>query len=183
MRGGRAVAEALFGQINPAGKLTISFPYHVGQQPVFYNQARGQHGSRYADLTQEPAFAFGFGLSNTRFAYADRKVQTPSVARDGVAAFEVTITNAGEREGVEIAQLYIEDLVTSSTWALKELKAFRRLSLAAGEARAVRFDVPASALCLIDAEGRRVVEPGEFRVHIGSSSRPQDLLSAVFAVA
>lgn len=183
MMGGRAVAEALFGRINPSGKLTISFPYHVGQQPVFYNQARGQHGSRYADLTQEPAFAFGFGLSYTRFAYADLKVLTPSVGRVGVASFEVTITNAGEREGVEIAQLYIEDRVTSSTWALKELKAFRRLRLAAGEARTVRFDVPVSALSLIDAEGRRVVEPGEFRVHIGSSSRPQDLLSAGFAVA
>ncbi|WP_437959785.1 glycoside hydrolase family 3 N-terminal domain-containing protein [Sorangium sp. So ce119] len=183
MMGGRAVAEALFGQLNPSGKLTISFPYHVGQQPVFYNQARGQHGSRYADLTQEPAFAFGFGLSYTRFAYADLKVLTPSVARDGTASFEVTVTNTGGREGVEIVQLYIEDLVTSSTWALKELKAFRRLTLAPGEARTVRFDVPASELSLLDAEGRRVVEPGDFRVHIGASSRPQDLVSAGFAVA
>ncbi|WP_433935774.1 glycoside hydrolase family 3 N-terminal domain-containing protein [Sorangium cellulosum] len=183
MMGGRAVAEAIFGQLNPSGKLTISFPYHVGQQPVFYNQARGQHGSRYADLTQEPAFAFGFGLSYTRFAYADLKVLTPSVARDGTASFEVTVTNTGAREGVEIVQLYIEDLVTSSTWALKELKAFRRVTLAAGEARTVRFDVPASELSLLDAEGRRVVEPGDFRVHIGASSRPQDLVSAGFAVA
>ncbi|KYF63691.1 glycoside hydrolase family 3 N-terminal domain-containing protein [Sorangium cellulosum] len=183
MMGGRAVAEAIFGQLNPSGKLTISFPYHVGQQPVFYNQARGQHGSRYADLTQEPAFAFGFGLSYTRFAYADLKVLTPSVARDGTASFEVTVTNTGGREGVEIVQLYIEDLVTSSTWALKELKAFRRLTLAAGEARTVRFDVPASELSLLDAEGRRVVEPGDFRVHIGASSRPEDLVSAGFAVA
>ncbi|WP_438028928.1 glycoside hydrolase family 3 N-terminal domain-containing protein [Sorangium sp. So ce233] len=183
MMGGRAVAEAIFGRLNPSGKLTISFPHHVGQQPVFYNQARGQHGSRYADLTQEPAFAFGFGLSYTRFAYADLKVLTPSVARDGTASFEVTVTNAGGREGVEIVQLYIEDLVTSSTWALKELKAFRRLTLAAGEARTVRFDVPASELSLLDAEGRRVVEPGDFRVHIGASSRPQDLVSAGFAVA
>ncbi|WP_437309911.1 glycoside hydrolase family 3 N-terminal domain-containing protein [Sorangium sp. So ce388] len=183
MMGGRAVAEAIFGRINPSGKLTISFPYHVGQQPVFYNQARGQHGARYADLTQEPAFAFGFGLSYTRFAYADLKVLTPSVAREGAASFEVTVTNAGGRDGVEIVQLYIEDLVTSSTWALKELKAFRRLSLAAGEARTVRFDVPASELSILDAEGRRVVEPGEFRVHVGASSRPQDLLSAAFAVA
>ncbi|WP_437290447.1 glycoside hydrolase family 3 N-terminal domain-containing protein [Sorangium sp. So ce406] len=183
MMGGRAVAEAIFGQLNPSGKLTISFPYHVGQQPVFYNQARGQHGSRYADLTQEPAFAFGFGLSYTRFAYADLKVLTPSVARDGTASFEVTVTNTGAREGVEIVQLYIEDLVTSSTWAMKELKAFRRLTLAPGEARTVRFDVPASELSLLDAEGRRVVEPGDFRVHIGASSRPQDLVSAGFAVA
>lgn len=183
MMGGRAVAEAIFGRLNPSGKLTISFPYHVGQQPVFYNQARGQHGSRYADLTQEPAFAFGFGLSYTRFAYSDLKVLTPSVAPDGTASFEVTITNVGGREGVEIAQLYIEDLVTSSTWAVKELKAFRRLTLAAGEARTVRFDVPASELSIVDAEGRRVVEPGELRVHIGASSRPEDLVSAGFAVA
>ncbi|MGK3995198.1 glycoside hydrolase family 3 N-terminal domain-containing protein [Sorangium sp. So ce1024] len=183
MMGGRAVAEAIFGRINPSGKLTISFPYHVGQQPVFYNQARGQHGSRYADLTQEPAFAFGFGLSYTRFAYSDLKVLTPSVAPGGTASFEVTITNVGGRDGVEIAQLYIEDLVTSSTWAVKELKAFRRVALAAGEARAVRFDVPASELSIVDAEGRRVVEPGELRVHIGASSRPQDLVSAGFVVA
>ncbi|XXU10194.1 glycoside hydrolase family 3 N-terminal domain-containing protein [Sorangium sp. So ce854] len=183
MMGGRAVAEAIFGRLNPSGKLTISFPYHVGQQPVFYNQARGQHGSRYADLTQEPAFAFGFGLSYTRFAYSDLKVLTPSVAPGGTASFEVTVTNVGGREGVEIAQLYIEDLVTSSTWAVKELKAFRRLPLAAGEARAVRFDVPASELSILDAEGRRVVEPGELRVHIGASSRPEDLVSAGFVVA
>jgi beta-glucosidase len=84
---------------------------------------------------------------------------------------------------VEIAQLYIEDLVTSSTWAQKELKAFRRVSLAAGEARKVRFDLSVAELSLVDAEGRRVVEPGDFRVHIGSSSRPQDLLGAGFAVA
>ncbi|KYF59233.1 glycosyl hydrolase [Sorangium cellulosum] len=183
MMGGQAVAEAIFGRLNPSGKLTISFPYHVGQQPVFYNQARGQHGSRYADLTQEPAFAFGFGLSYTRFAYSDLKVLTPSVAPGGTASFEVTVTNVGGREGVEIAQLYIEDLVTSSTWAVKELKAFRRLTLAAGEARTVRFDVPASELSILDAEGRRVVEPGELRVHIGASSRPEDLVSAGFVVA
>ncbi|WP_438019730.1 glycoside hydrolase family 3 N-terminal domain-containing protein [Sorangium sp. So ce315] len=183
MMGGRAVAEAIFGRLNPSGKLTISFPYHVGQQPVFYNQARGQHGSRYADLTQEPAFAFGFGLSYTRFAYSDLKVLTPSVAPGGTASFEVTVTNVGGREGVEIAQLYIEDLVTSATWAVKELKAFRRLTLAAGEARTVRFDVPASELSMLDAEGRRVVEPGDFRVHIGASSRPEDLVSAGFVVA
>ncbi|WP_441287408.1 glycoside hydrolase family 3 N-terminal domain-containing protein [Sorangium sp. KYC3313] len=183
MMGGRAVAEAVFGTINPSGKLTISFPYHVGQQPIFYNQARGQHGSRYADLTQEPAFAFGFGLSYTRFTYGDLKVLTPSAERGGTASFEVTITNAGGRDGVEIIQLYIEDLVTSSTWAQKELKAFRRVSLGAGEARKVRFDLPVAELSLVDAEGRRAVEPGDFRVHIGSSSRPQDLLSAGFAVA
>ncbi|AUX21848.1 beta-D-glucoside glucohydrolase [Sorangium cellulosum] len=183
MMGGRAVAEALFGRINPSGKLTISFPYHVGQQPVFYNQARGQHGTRYADLTQEPAFAFGFGLSYTTFAYSGLKVLTPSVARGGAASFEVTVTNTGARDGVEIVQLYIEDRVTSSTWAVKELKASARLNLAAGEARTVRFDVPAAELSIVDAEGRRVVEPGEFWVHIGASSRAQDLLSAGFAVA
>lgn len=182
MMGGRAVAEAIFGRLNPSGKLTISFPYHVGQQPVFYNQVRGQHGDRYADLTQEPAFAFGFGLSYTRFAYSELEVLTPRLTRDGTASFEVTVTNTGSRDGVEIVQLYIEDLVTSSTWAFKELKAFRRVSLAAGEARRVRFDLPASELSIVDAEGRRVVEPGDFRVHVGASSRPQDLLSAGFVV-
>ncbi|AUX41537.1 beta-D-glucoside glucohydrolase [Sorangium cellulosum] len=183
MMGGRAVAEVIFGRINPSGKLTISFPVHVGQQPVYYNQTRGQHGNRYADLTQEPAFAFGFGLSYTRFAYAGLKVLTPRLGREGTASFEVTVTNTGARDGVEIVQLYIEDLVTSSTWAVKELKAFRRVSLAAGESRAVRFDIPAAELSIVDAGGRRTVEPGEFRVHIGGSSRPQDLLSGAFVVA
>ncbi len=95
MEGGRAVAEALFGQLNPSGKLTVSFPVHVGQQPVFYNQVRGQHGSRYADLTQEPLFPFGHGLSYTTYRYSNARLASPTLARGQAAAVSVDVENAG----------------------------------------------------------------------------------------
>jgi len=182
MKGGQAIAEALFGEINPSGKLTISFPYHVGQQPVFYSQVRGQHGNRYADMTQDPMFAFGQGMSYTRYAYTALHVLTPDVGMEDIARFEVTLTNTGERAGVEIAQLYISDLVTSATWVNKELKAYRRVPLEAGKSKRIQFELPVSALSIVNVDAERVVEPGEFEVMIGPSSRDQDLLKGRFAV-
>lgn len=183
MEGGQAIAEAIFGHINPCGKLTISFPVHVGQQPVWYNQVRGQHGNRYADLTQEPAFAFGFGLSYTRFTFGPPSLERKTIRRDESLRLRLDVRNAGDRAGVEVVQLYIEDLVTSATWAVRELKAFRRVELAAGENRTIHFEVPASALSIVDAAGQRVVEPGRFKVHVGNSSRLEDLQSLEFSIA
>jgi beta-glucosidase len=127
MRGGRAVAELLLGMIEPSGPLPISVPCHVGQQPVHYNQVRGQHGNRYADLSQEPQFRFGEGLSFTTVRYSDLRLHHEVVSSDGTVACTVTLTNTGRRPTRETVQAYVSDLVTSATWAEQELKAFRQV--------------------------------------------------------
>lgn len=182
MEGGTALAEIVFGEQNPCGKLTISHPRHVGQQPIFYGQVRGQHGNRYADLTQEPLFPFGHGLSYTRFAYKNLRVRTPLV-RDGQAVeLEVELANEGERAGTEVAQVYVVDEVTSATWVNQSLVAFQRVSLAPGEKRTLRLFIPYERLSLVNAYGRRVVEPGDFEVLVGGSSQRSALLRASFRV-
>jgi beta-glucosidase len=178
MEGGRALAEALFGQLNPSGKLTISFPVHVGQQPVFYSQVRGQHGDRYADLTQEPLFPFGHGLSFTHYRYSNLRLAAPTLARAQAAAVSVDVENIGSLAGDEIVQVYVSDVVASVTWVNKALKSFTRVHLAPGEKKTVQFELPWEAFQIVDAEGRSVVEPGEFEVLVGPSSRDGDLLKA-----
>jgi beta-glucosidase len=182
MCGGRAVAELLLGLAEPAGRLPISFARHVGQQPTFYNQLPGQHGTRYADLTQSPAFAFGEGLSYTTIEYADLRVRTPVVGVDGTVRAEVTVTNTGSRPALETVQVYICDTVTSVTWAEKELKAYRQVPLAPGESRTVPLELPVAACTLVDAGGARIVEPGAFDLLVGPSSRDSALLRAGFTV-
>ncbi len=178
MEGGRAIAEAVFGHLNPSGKLTISFPVHVGQQPVFYNQVRGQHGHRYADLTQEPLFPFGHGLSYTTYRYSNVRLASPTLARGQAASVSVDVENAGQRAGDEVVEVYVSDVVTSVTWVSKALKGFARVHLAPGEKKTVTVALPWEAFQLVDADGRSVVEPGEFEVLVGPSSRDRDLLKA-----
>jgi beta-glucosidase len=178
MEGGRAIAEAVFGTINPSGKLTISFPVHVGQQPVFYSQVRGQHGSRYADLTQEPLFPFGHGLSYTQYRYSNARVGTPTLEKGQSAKVLVDVENTGTRAGDEIVQVYVSDVVTSVTWVDKALKGFARVSLAAGEKKTVEVTLPWESFQLVDAEGHTVVEAGDFDILVGPSSRKDDLLRA-----
>jgi len=178
MEGGRAVAEAVFGQLNPSGKLTVSFPVHVGQQPVFYSQVRGQHGDRYADLTQEPLFPFGHGLSYTQYRYSNLRLASPTLARGQSVAVFVDVENTGPRAGDEIVQVYVSDVVTSATWVNKALKGFARVPLAPGEKKTVEVALPWEAFLILDAEGRRVVEPGDFEILVGPSSRDRDLLKA-----
>ncbi len=182
MEGGRAIAEALFGKLNPSGKLTISIPIHVGQQPVFYSQVRGQHGDRYADLTQEPLFPFGHGLSYTTYRYSNLKLASPTLTRGQSAMVSVDVENAGQREGDEIVQVYVTDVVTSVTWVNKALKGFARVHLAPGEKKTVQVTLPWEAFQIVDAEGRSVVEPGEFEIRVGPSSRDKDLLKASLQV-
>lgn len=182
MEGGRAIAEAVFGQLNPSGKLTISIPVHVGQQPVFYSQVRGQHGTRYADLTQEPLFPFGHGRSYTSYRYTNLRLAAPTLARGQAVAVAVDVENTGTRAGEEIVQVYVRDVVTSATWVDKALKGFARVALAPGEKKTVEVTLPYEALALVDAEGRWVVEPGEFAVLVGPSSRDRDLLTATLRV-
>lgn len=182
MRGGRAIAELLLGLVEPSGRLPISFARHVGQQPTYYNQLPGQHGTRYADLTQDPAFTFGEGLSYTSVAYDDLVVSTPVVGRDDAVRARVTVTNTGGRPVLETVQVYLHDVVTSVTWAQKELKAYRQVALAPGERRVVELELPVRDCTLVDADATRVVEPGEFELLVGPSSRDRDLLHATFAV-
>lgn len=183
MQGGRAIAEIIFGMTEPSGRLPITFPRHAGQLPVFYNEIRGQHGDRYADLTQDPAFAFGEGLSYTTFAYGEPCITNGAefTAQDAVHV-EIDLTNTGARTGTEVVQLYISDVVTSYTWACKELKDFRRVTLEPGETARVAFDLPVSACTIVNGDAERIVEPGEFEILIGHSSRYSDLHTTIFNV-
>lgn len=184
MKGGRAIAEIILGQVEPSGRLPITFPRHAGQLPVYYNQIRGQHGNRYADLTQDPAFAFGEGLSYTTFAYGEVVIDgadTP-FATDGTVHASVTLANTGDRPGVEVVQAYVGDLVTSYSWTDRELKAFRRVELQPGESATIEFDIPVADCTIVDPDARRIVEPGEFELLIGHSSRREDLKRATFTV-
>lgn len=183
MQGGRAIAEIIFGMTDPSGRLPITFPRHAGQLPVFYNEIRGQHGDRYADLTQDPAFAFGEGLSYTTFAYGEPCITNGAefTAQDAVHV-EIDLTNTGARTGTEVVQLYISDVVTSYTWACKELKDFRRVTLEPGETARVAFDLPVSACTIVNGDAERIVELGEFEILIGHSGRYSDLHTTIFNV-
>lgn len=182
MMGGMAVADILFGEVNPTGKLTISYPRHVGQQPIFYSQVRGQHGDCYADLTQEPLFPFGHGLSYTRYEYRNLRVLTPQLESGQPVELEVEVENVGERAGAEIVQVYVSDLVTSVTWVERSLVAFARVPLGVGETRCVKFSIPFERLALVNAYEQRIVEPGEFELLVGGSSQPKAGLRERFVV-
>lgn len=180
MQGGQALAELLLGVVEPAGRLPISFARHVGQQPTYYNQIRGQHGDRYADLTQSPAFAFGDGLSYSEVRYEDLRLDAEDYSiRDTVRA-RVTVRNLGQRPAHEVVQLYVRDVVASVSWSDTELKAYRRVEVPPGGAVTVELELPVAACTVVDTAGRRVVEPGAFEVLVGPSSRPETLLTACF---
>lgn len=187
MKGGQAIAEIILGETEPSGRLPITFPRHAGQLPVYYNQIRGQHGNRYADLTQDPAFAFGEGLSYTTFEYGEPTVtnvpESGAFGETDTVHAEITLTNTGDRKGTEVVQLYIGDIVTSYSWADRELKAFQRVELEPGESKTVAFDIPVSNCTIVDSEANRIVEPGEFEVLIGHSSRREHLKRTTFTVA
>jgi len=183
LEGGTAVAEILFGDRNPSGKLTISFPYHVGQQPVYYNLIPGWHGEpRYVDLPGEPLFPFGYGLSYTRFAYANLELASRALTEGETLHIAVDVENVGDRAGVEIVQLYVNDRFSSVTTPLKELKGFARVELAPGERRTIELELRYEQLALVNAELETVVEPGTFEVMVGGSSRDEDLLKDSFEV-
>lgn len=183
MEGGRAIAELLLGQIDPSGRLPISFARHVGQQPTYYNQLRGQHGSRYADLTQSPAHAFGEGLSYTTVDYSDLRIEESALGPGDTVRATVTVRNTGDRPAREVVQAYVRDTVTSVSWADKELKAFTVVDIAEGDAATVELGIAVADCTIVDADGRRVVEPGQFELLVGPSSRDEALLAAPFTVS
>ncbi|MEQ6898348.1 glycoside hydrolase family 3 N-terminal domain-containing protein [Microbacterium sp. KR10-403] len=182
MQGGRALAEVLTGRVEPSGRLPISFARHAGQLPIYYNRIRGQHGDRYADLTQAPAWAFGEGLSYTTVEYTDLALAEARLSESDTLVAEVTVRNTGQRPARETVQLYVCDDVTSVSWAEKELKAYRQVDIAPGASERVRIELPVAECTIVDAAGRRLVEAGRFHALVGSSSRDANLLSAEFSV-
>lgn len=183
MQGGRAFADIVTGAVEPSGRLPISFARHVGQQPTYYNQIRGQHGDRYADLTQAPAWAFGEGRSYTTVAYADLELEQTELRLGDTVVGHVTVTNTGDRPVRETVQAYVRDEVTSVSWTDRELKSFRQVELAPGESARVRIEVPVADCTIVTAAGVRTVEPGAFTLLVGPSSREQHLLPAPFEIS
>jgi len=166
---GVAVADALFGDYNPAGKLPVTFPRSVGQLPSYYNRKPTARRG-YLFTSKEPLFPFGFGLSYTTFAYSNLSVSPARIGTAGQTRVSVTVTNTGKRAGDEIVQLYIHDLVSSVTRPVMELKDFKRISLAQGESKTVEFVITPDKLSFLDLNMNRIVEPGWFDIMVGTSS-------------
>ena len=178
---GPAVADLVSGDKNPSGHLTMSFPYSVGQVPVHYNskntgrpakdqfKAQG-YSCSYVDIRNAPLFPFGYGLSYTEFEYSDLKVLTPTVELGGVVKVSVKVKNVGKRDGVDVAQLYVRDLVAGTTRPVRELKGFERVSLKAGEERVLIFEVPTSDLAYCHSDMSYKADAGDFYVWAGADS-------------
>ncbi|MGM1050025.1 MAG: glycoside hydrolase family 3 N-terminal domain-containing protein [Bacillota bacterium] len=164
--GGHAIADILFGDVNPSGRLTISIPKHVGQLPVYYHGKRSR-GKRYLEDDSQPRYPFGYGLSYTEFSYSDLKIEPQVIRSDEQATLTVNVTNTGDREGDEVVQMYISDAVSDYTRPAKELKGFRKIHLKPGESKTVEFTVGAEQLQYIGKDYKYVVEPGLFRVMAG----------------
>ena len=186
-----AIGDVLFGRVNPSGKLTMSFPQNVGQIPLYYahkNTGRPLHDgkwfekfrSNYLDVTNEPLYPFGFGLSYTTFAYSDISLSKSSMDMQGMITASVDVSNTGLLPGGEVVQLYIRDLVGSTTRPVKELKGFERIYLQPGQTRTVTFKIAPEMLKFYDYDLQYVIEPGDFQVMIGSNSR--DVKTAAFTV-
>ncbi|MGJ7543898.1 beta-glucosidase BglX [Variovorax sp. LT1R16] len=179
--GGNAIADVLFGDYNPSGKLPISFPRSVGQIPTYYNHARlgrpftegkpGNYTSQYFEETNGPLYPFGYGLSYTDFALSDVVLSGPTMARNGKIEAAINVKNTGQRAGETVVQLYIQDVAASVVRPVKELKDFRKLMLQPGEQQTVRFSIDESKLRFFNAQLQNVAEPGAFNVQIGLDSQ------------
>jgi beta-glucosidase len=173
--GGNAVADVLFGDYNPGGKLPVSFPRTVGQIPTYYahkpSGARSQFWGDYVDCGVSPAFEFGYGLSYTSFKLNNLEIEPKRVNRTGKISIKCTIENTGNRIGDEVVQLYINDVVASVTRPVKELKGFKRIGLKPAETQTVEFELPAENLVFYDKDMNLTVEPGVFKVMVGRSSQ------------
>lgn len=178
---GRAIAEALFGDLNPGGKLPITIPRSVGHIPAYYNhKPAARRGYLFDDVT--PLYAFGFGLSYTRFEFGKPRLKKSVIGKDESTVVRVDVTNTGPRAGDEVVQMYIRDKVSSVTRPVKELKGFERIALAPGETKTVSLEIAPEHLAFYDIDMRYVVEPGEFEIMVGNSSRDQDLQKVTLRV-
>lgn len=169
--GGEAVAQLLLGLANPSGKLPVTFPHHEGQLPLVYNHKPTGRGDDYADGTGQALFPFGYGLSYTRFEYSDCRIPQKTISDRESVEVRFRVKNTGAYDGAEVAQLYLRDEVASVARPIKELKAFQRISLKAGEARECVFVITPAMLSMLDEHLKPVIEPGIFRIMIGSSSK------------
>lgn len=178
---GNAIADVLFGDVNPSGKLTTSFPQNVGQEPLYYahkNTGRPlgdgkwfeKFRSNYLDVSNDPLYPFGYGLSYTKFTYSDITLSSASLKGDQILTASVTITNSGAVKGKEVVQLYIRDLVGSVTRPVKELKGFQKIELNAGETKTVSFKITPEDLKFYNGDLKYDWEPGEFEIMIGTNS-------------
>ncbi|MGB8507239.1 MAG: glycoside hydrolase family 3 C-terminal domain-containing protein, partial [Pyrinomonadaceae bacterium] len=187
-QGGNAVADVLFGDVNPGGKLPVTFPRAVGQEPLFYNQmntgrppdANNKYSSKYLDVPWTPLYPFGYGLSYTKFRFAGLELSSRRIASNARLTASVEIENTGRRTGDEVVQLYIRDMASSVTRPVKELKGFSRITLRPGEKRRVSFTLAPEQLGFYNRDMRFIVEPGAFKVFVGPNST--DLLEADFEV-
>ncbi|MBR9911997.1 MAG: beta-glucosidase BglX [Gammaproteobacteria bacterium] len=179
--GGEAVAEVLSGKYNPSGKLPVTFPYHQGQIPIFYNYKKTSHPfdagpddnrytTSYRDVPTTPLYPFGYGLSYTTFDYGEIKLSSNDLSMDGEIKASIKVTNSGDFEGREIVQLYLHDRVASVTRPFKELKGFALLDLKPGESQTASFTITADTLAFIGRDLQSTIEPGDFDLYIGRSS-------------
>jgi beta-glucosidase len=175
---GNAIADILFGDVNPGGKLPLTFPRVVGQVPIYYNhmntgrppEADNRYGSKYLDVPWTPQFPFGFGLSYTRFKITGLQLSAQRIRTDGKVTVSVEVENIGKRPGDEVVQLYIRDMRASMTRPVKQLEGFQRISLQPGEKKTIEFTLAPKQLGFYNREMKFVVEPGEFKVMVGSNS-------------
>ena len=181
-KAGNAIADVLFGDVNPGGKLPVTFPRAVGQVPLYYNHmntgrppdANNKYTSKYLDVPWTPLFPFGYGLSYTQFKITNLQLSAPSIPANGKLTVSVDVENVGKRAGDEVVQLYIRDVAASVTRPVKELKGFQRVTLAPGEKKRVEFALDSEQLGFYDRKMRFVVEPGEFKVMVGPNSEDVD---------
>ncbi|HEY4209125.1 MAG TPA: glycoside hydrolase family 3 C-terminal domain-containing protein [Puia sp.] len=169
--GGHAVADVLFGEYDPAGRLPITYPIHEAQLPLVYNHKPTGRGDDYNNLSGMPLFPFGYGLSYTQFSYADLAFDKDSIAAGDSTRVNFVVKNTGDRDGDEVVQLYIHDELASVARPVMELKGFQRVHLRAGESRELNFSITPDMLRMLDKDLHWVIEPGEFRIMIGASSR------------
>ena len=176
--GGAAIADALFGDANPSGKLPVSFPRNVGQIPIYYNQkptgrpleAENRYTSKYIDAPNTPLYPFGFGLSYTQFNIGNLRLDKTQIRRGENVKVSVDVANVGKRDGAEVVQLYVRDLVASVSRPVRELKGFQRINLRAGEKRTIEFTLTPKDLSFLDQQMKLTLEDGDFKVFVGDSS-------------
>jgi len=181
--GGNAVADVLLGRYNPSGKLPITFPLHEAQLPLVYNHKPTGRGDDYNNLSGQPLFPFGYGLSYTTFEYSDLRLSEKEIIVGGKTNVSCKIKNTGKYAGEEVVQLYIRDLIASVSQPVIALKGFQKISLQPGETKEVNFTVSPEMLQMLDAEMKRIIEPGAFRIMIGASSKDIRLVENLTVVA
>ncbi len=180
--GGQALAEILFGDVNPSAKLTATVPRHVGQIKIYYNVKPLHYFRPHRDIPLGPLYHFGYGLSYSKFEYSNLKLSSASIGKGGKVNVSVDVTNASDRPGDEVVQLYIRDNVSSVTRPVMELKGYERLSIPARATRTVTFSIDTYMLSFLDRDMKLVTEKGDFTIMVGSSSRDKDLLKATLTM-